>query len=60
MKAMRFARDVKAEMGKVTWPSFKSTRTMTFVVLVLAFIMSLYLTFVDFVLSAGVNWLIGA
>lgn len=60
MKAMRFARDVKTEMGKVTWPTMKSTRTMTMVVILLAFVMSLYLWGVDVVLRGAVNWLLGA
>lgn len=60
MKAMRFARDVKTEMGKVTWPDMKSTRTMTMVVILLAVLMAGYLWLVDVVLRSGVNWLLGA
>lgn len=60
MKAMRFARDVKTEMGKVTWPDMKSTRMMTIVVVILAVLMAAYLWLVDVVMRAGVNWLLGA
>lgn len=60
MRPMKFLREVRAEMGKVTWPTFASARTFTLGVFILAFIMGAYLWGVDVMLSAGVRWIIGA
>lgn len=57
---MKFLREVRAEMAKVTWPTMASTRTFTLGVFILAFLMGAYLWGVDVILSAGVRWIIGA
>lgn len=59
MKILRFAREVKAEMTKVTWPSLKDTRMMTLMVFVLVTFFAIYLSLVDWALSAGIRVLIG-
>ena len=60
MKPMKFLREVRSEMSKVTWPSMASTRMFTLGVFLLAFIMGAYLWGVDLILSAGVQWIVGA
>lgn len=58
MNALRFAREVRAEMAKVTWPDLKTTRGMTLMVFVLATLVAIYLLLVDWGLSSVVNWII--
>jgi preprotein translocase subunit SecE len=60
MKPVQFLREVRAEMTKVTWPSMKDTRSLTLMVFVLVFLVSAYLWVVDFALSSGVRFIIGA
>ena len=60
MKPLKFLREVRGEMAKVTWPTMASTRMFTIGVFILAFIAGAYLWGVDLVLSAGVRWIIGA
>lgn len=60
MKVFKFAREVKAEMTKVTWPSLKDTRMMTLMVFILVVFFAIYLSLVDVVLSSGVRWLLGS
>jgi preprotein translocase subunit SecE len=60
MKIFKFAREVKAEMTKVTWPSMKDTRMMTLMVFILVVFFAIYLSVVDIILSGGVRWLLGS
>jgi preprotein translocase subunit SecE len=60
MKVFKFAREVKAEMTKVTWPSLKDTRMMTLMVFILVVFFAIYLSLVDIVLSSGVRWLLAS
>ncbi|MFP4158383.1 MAG: preprotein translocase subunit SecE [Desulfobacterales bacterium] len=52
---MQFLREVKVELGRVTWPTRKETIGTTAVVLVFVFIIAGYLGIVDFVLSSLVR-----
>lgn len=47
----QYLKDSKGEMKKVTWPSRKATIGLTWVVLVVVLIISLYLGVVDLGLS---------
>ncbi len=47
----QYLKDSKGEMKKVTWPSRKATLGLTWVVLVVVLIISLYLGVVDLGLS---------
>jgi preprotein translocase subunit SecE len=47
----QYLKDSKGEMKKVTWPSRKATVGLTWVVLVVVLIISLYLGVVDLGLS---------
>ena len=60
MKALKFAREVKAETAKVVWPEGKTTRMMTLLVFVLAVLVGLYLWIVDIMLRAGVQTILGS
>ena len=47
----QYLKDSKGEMKKVTWPSRKATLGLTWVVLVVVLVISLYLGVVDLGLS---------
>jgi len=59
VKPIQFAREVKAEAKKVTWPDLKSTRMLTIVVFILVIFVSLFLTFADMLFSTSIRWIIG-
>jgi preprotein translocase subunit SecE len=48
---IQFFREVKVELGKVTWPSRKQTLGSTAVVIIFVFMIALFLGAVDFGLS---------
>ena len=54
-----FLTDVRVELKKVTWPSRQDTISSTGVVLVVVFIISFYLGFIDILLSRMVTSLFG-
>jgi len=54
-----FLTDVRVELKKVTWPSRQDTISSTGVVLVVVFIISFYLGFIDILLSKMVTSLFG-
>ena len=54
-----FLSEVKVELKKVTWPSRQDTISSTGVVLVVVFIISFYLGFIDILLSKMVTSLFG-
>jgi len=54
----QYLKDSKGEMKKVTWPSRKATIGLTWVVLVVVLIISLYLGVVDLGLSKLVKFIL--
>lgn len=48
----QFLREVKVELKKVTWPTFKDTKASTLVVLLVVVICAAFLGFVDL----GLSW----
>ena len=58
---IQFLREVKREgWDKVTWPSWKETWLTTVMVFIVVGLMMLFFFVVDYVLSFGERWLIGA
>jgi preprotein translocase subunit SecE len=51
----KFAREVRQEMSKVTWPTRKETRASTVMVLILVMVSALFFWLVDNCIS----WLVG-
>lgn len=47
--------DLKAEMRRVTWPSWKQVRATTAVVIVAVFAFAAYFRFVDYVVGRGIT-----
>ncbi len=58
-KTRAFLSDVRVELKKVNWPSRQDTLNSTGVVLVVVFIISFYLGFIDIILSRMVTALFG-
>ncbi len=54
----QFAREVKQEAQKVTWPTRKEVTTTTIVVFIMVFIMSMFMLFADWVISSGVKFIL--
>jgi preprotein translocase SecE subunit len=47
MNLIRFARDVRGEVNRITWPAWADTRRLSIMVCLLAALVALYLTGVD-------------
>lgn len=56
-KTRAFLTDVRVELKKVTWPSRQDTLASTAVVIVVVFIISFYLGFIDILLSSVIKGL---
>lgn len=56
---IRFGRDVRAEIGRITWPTWPETRRLTFMVVVLAVLVGAYLALVDTAIGAVLASLFG-
>jgi len=50
-KTKRFLREVKAEMAKVTWPSWPELKGSTTLVIVVSIIFAIYVGIVDMILT---------
>jgi preprotein translocase subunit SecE len=55
-RARRFRTDVRAELGRVTWPTRREVWATTVVVILVAMVFGIYLYTVDLSLSALVSW----
>ncbi len=56
---VQFGREVKQEAKKVTWPTWKETKVTTVVVFFVVFLMATFLFFSDWVISLGIQWILG-
>ena len=50
-KIAQFFRDVRSEMGKVTWPTREELSASTTIVLVVSFALAVFIFIADFILS---------
>jgi len=57
---LRFFQEVRREMSKVTWPSWKETWLTTVMVFIMVALTMVFFAVVDFVLNYGEMILIGA
>jgi preprotein translocase subunit SecE len=55
----QFVRQVRQEVGKVTWPSRKETGISTLMVFIMVFLASMFFLLVDFLLGEGVKLIFG-
>ena len=56
---MQFYQQVRQEVSKVTWPSRKETTVTSAMVFVMVIVVSLFFLLVDYVLGAGVSYVLG-
>ena len=56
---LKFFREVRQEVAKVTWPTRKETIVTTAMVFVMVFILSLFFLRVDQLLSYGIKLILG-
>lgn len=59
MNPAKFIREVRQEMDRVTWPARRETMISTAMVLVLIIIAAMFFWFVDSVISAIVQKILG-
>jgi preprotein translocase subunit SecE len=59
MNPAKFIREVRTEVGKVTWPTRKETIISTIMVLVLAFVAALFFLAVDGIFAVAIRWILG-
>ena len=58
-KTNKFLQEVKAELGKVTWPTRKETLGTTWVVVVIVMLIAFYLGACDIVLTKIMRSILG-
>lgn len=58
MKPIQFAKEVKSEISKVTWPTRKETIISTIMVMVMVVIISLFLYVADQIIAWLINMII--
>jgi preprotein translocase subunit SecE len=56
---LQFAQEVRREVSKVTWPTWKETWLTTVMVFIMVVLIMIFFFFVDNILSFGVRWLLG-
>ena len=54
----QFAREVRAEIKKITWPSRRETWITTVMVVIMVILASAFLFVVDFGLSTAITWVL--
>ena len=57
---LQFFSEVRKELSKVTWPTWKETRLTTLMVAIMVALMMVFFLGVDYVLTLGGKLLIGA
>jgi preprotein translocase subunit SecE len=55
----QFYQQVRQEVSKVTWPSRKETTVTSAMVFVMVIVVSLFFLVVDYILGAGVGYILG-
>ena len=58
-KAVTFVGEVRSELRKVSFPSRDEVIATTTVVLIFSFLISIYLSITDVVISRGLAWIFG-
>tara|TARA_B100000929_G_scaffold169423_2_gene134184 strand:- start:268 stop:450 length:183 start_codon:yes stop_codon:yes gene_type:complete len=57
-KLKQFLMDVQFEMNKVSWPNWEELKGSTYVVLSLSLMLTVFLFFVDFILSKVLSFIL--
>lgn len=56
---IRFGRDVRSEISRITWPSWPETQRLTLMVVLLATLIGVYLALVDTAIGAALAVIFG-
>lgn len=56
----QFIQQVRAEIGKVVWPTRREVVLTTAMVLVMAAVMALFFTLIDMIIRTGLNGVLNA
>ena len=56
----QFADQVMQETRKVTWPSWKETRMTTLMVFVMVVVVSVFLSFADYLIGNAMRFILGS
>ena len=56
----QFVKQVQDETRKVTWPSWKETRTTTLMVFVMVVLVSLFLSLADYLIGNAMRLILGS
>jgi len=56
---IRFGREVRAEISRVTWPTWPETQRLTLMVVLLATLIGIYLALVDTAIGAALAVIFG-
>jgi preprotein translocase subunit SecE len=59
MNPAKFIREVRTEVGKVSWPTRKETMVSTAMVLILALVAAIFFLAVDAVFANVITWILG-
>lgn len=59
MNLLKFSRDVRSEVNRITWPTWGDTRRLSIMVCLLAAIVALYLTGVDLLIGHLLAFIFG-
>ena len=57
---LQFLQQVRAEVGKVTWPARREVMLTTVMVLIMAALTAVFFSIIDMVIRVGVQMLLGA
>ncbi len=58
-KTVQFFREVRQEVGKVTWPTRRETTVSTLMVFVMVFVMSLFFLLADQIIQFALRLVLG-
>ena len=56
---VQFAREVRTEAKKVTWPTRQETTVSTIAVFIMVSLVAVFLYFADQIIAFGVNFILG-
>lgn len=56
---IRFGRDIRAEISRITWPTWPETQRLTLMVVLLATLIGIYLALVDTAIGAALAAIFG-
>jgi preprotein translocase subunit SecE len=59
MNPFQFVQEVRQEVAKVTWPTWKEVWVTTIMVLIMVSLAAAFFTVSDLIIGTGVKWVLG-